>query len=125
VVGAFAALVAARYLTGDGFVAALFGIALCSATFLHASAAGLLRWATRGDRTPALAAMAISALCAVLGRAALKVTLGVDPSAAHRIEPMALGTAALSFTRSPAPSQVSAGRPSSSRAAPRRRSPRS
>lgn len=98
VVVAFGSLVAARYLSSTGFVAALFGIAIGLSVALHACVAGVLRWALRRERTPALAAAAIAAAAALLGRAALFVTIGLAPEAAHTIDPVTMGTAAVSFT---------------------------
>jgi hypothetical protein len=96
--GAFVSLALARYLTGSGFLLALFGLALCLSSALHASVAGALFWATRSARTPALAAALVSAAMALAGRAALKVTLGLDPESAHRIDPFAIGAAAIALT---------------------------
>ena len=95
---AFASLVAARYLTSRGLVLGLFGIALGLGVTLQAVLAGTLRWATRSDRTPALAAGGIAAGGALLGRAALLVTIGLDPEAAHTIDPATMGTAAIALT---------------------------
>jgi len=98
VVVAFGSLVAARYLTSRGFVLSLFGIALGLGVTLQAAVAGTLRWATRSDRTPALAAAAIAAAAALLGRAALVVTIGLDPEVAQTIDPVAMTTAAVALT---------------------------
>lgn len=98
VVAAFCALVAARYLSSKHLIPCLASVALGAAVTAHAIAAGLLRWATRSERTPALAAAALSALAALLGRAALVVTIGLDPEAAQRIDPFAMGAAAVALT---------------------------
>lgn len=96
--GAFVSLVGARYLSSTGFVVSLFGIAVGLAVSLHAVTAGVLRWATRGTRTPALAAAIVASGAALFGRAALVVTIGLDPESARRIEPFAMGSAALALT---------------------------
>lgn len=96
--GAFVSLALARYVTGSGFLLALFAIALCLSCALHAAVAGALRFATRRAETPALAAAVVSAAAALAGRAALKVTIGLDPAAAHRIDPFAMGAAAVALT---------------------------
>jgi len=96
--GAFVSLVLARYLGGWGFLLALVGIAIGLSVALHAAVAGLLRWVARSERTPAMAAVLVSSAAALLGRAALKVTIGLDPEAAQRIDPFAMGTAAVALT---------------------------